>query len=75
MLLGMMVKRALKYKRRHSMLQFLEGYKTYLTTVVFIARLVFKQLGYDVPNEQLSIAIDVLFGALIIVFRKIAKPT
>ena len=64
----------LSRKRRKSMLQIIEGYKTYITAIVLIVRLVFKHFGYDVPNEQISIAIDVVLGFLIMVFRTMAKP-
>lgn len=61
-------------KRGKKMLQILEGYKVYITVIVLILRQVFKLFGYDVPNDQLSIAIDVILGFLIALFRYVAKP-
>lgn len=56
------------------MLNFLIGYRTYLTIIVMVVHRILIANGIDIPSEQLSIAIDVLLGILAAYFRMIAKP-
>ena len=57
------------------MLGFLEGYKTYITLIVLIVHQGIKLLKLDpIPDEQISIAVDVLLGIVAGIFRKVAKP-
>ena len=61
--------------REEGMLGFLEGYKTYLTLIVLIVHQGMKLLKLDpLPDEQVSIAFDVLLGIVAGIFRKVAKP-
>ena len=60
--------------KEDGMLSFIEGYKTYIATIIFVLRQVAKHYNYDVSDEHLSIAIDVFMGAVIALMRYLAKP-
>ncbi len=44
------------------------GYRTYLNLAVVLVHQLFKAAGYDVPSENVSIAIDTIFGGLAAVY-------
>lgn len=52
---------------------FFDGKKTYTTASVMIGHQVLKVAGLDIPEQSVSIAIDVVLSILTMVFRKIAK--
>lgn len=61
--------------REVGIMKFLEGYKTYITLIVMIAHQAMKIMKLDpIPDDQLSIVVDVLLGILAGIFRKMAKP-
>ena len=51
----------------------LVGYRTYISAGIVIIHQIAKILGYDVPQESLSSAVDAFFGLATIFFR--AKAT
>lgn len=55
------------------MLDFLIGYRTYLTIIAMVVHRILVADGIDIPSEQLSITIDVLLGILAAYFRMIAN--
>ena len=52
----------------------LAGKRTYISLGVIFVHQLLKTLGYDLPQEQFSSAIDVLSGIAAFFFRAIAKP-
>lgn len=52
----------------------MDGYKTYVTGLALIIHQILKSMGMDVDNQNLSIAIDVILGIGVVIFRKMAKP-
>lgn len=52
----------------------LQGKRTYIAASVVVIHQVLKLLGYDLPQEQLSSAIDVVGGIAAFVFRGMAQP-
>ena len=55
------------------MLNFLAGYRTYLSALAIIAHQGLKMTGIDMPQEQVSIAIDTVLGAAVMYFRSKAN--
>ena len=55
-------------------MNFLQGKKTLIATSVLILHQILKVFGYDLPQEELSTAIDTIAGVLVFFFRIIAKP-
>ncbi len=57
------------------MLQFLEGYRTYLTLIVLVIHQILKLIGLEpIENDKLTIMVDTLLLILAGIFRKLAKP-
>ena len=50
------------------------GKKTYIAAGLVVTHQILKMVGYDVPQEELSSAIDVFGGIAAFFFRMIAKP-
>ena len=51
----------------------LTGKRTYIAASVVVIHQMLKLLGYDLPQEQLSSAIDVIGGIAAFVFRMMAN--
>jgi len=52
----------------------LQGNRTYLMAVVIIIHQILNAMGMkDITGEQLSMAIDVILGIGVFIFRKLAK--
>ena len=51
----------------------LKGKRTYISIIVLIVHQITKTAGYDLPNEQLSAAIDIVAGVAAYFFRMIAN--
>lgn len=52
----------------------LTGYRTYISIILLVLHQVMKIAGVDVPEENLSIAVDVVLAIAAGVFRLVAKP-
>ncbi len=51
------------------------GYRTYLMGILIVLHQILKTQGIDIPQENISIALDVLLGIGTVIFRKLAnKP-
>jgi len=51
------------------------GKRTYLMAIAIILHQILNAVGMiDITGEQLSMAIDVILGIGVFIFRKIAKP-
>ena len=53
-------------------MNWLIGYRTYLTVIVMVLHQVLKLKGIDVPSETLSLALDGVLGGLAIIFKYLA---
>jgi len=51
------------------MLNFLAGYRTYLSALAIIGHQGLKMVGLDIPQEQISIIIDTVLGGAVMYFR------
>jgi len=52
----------------------LQGFRTYISVILIILHQVLKLMGVDVPEESLSVAIDVILAIAAGVFRLFARP-
>lgn len=52
----------------------LAGFRTYISVILIVLHQVLKILGIDIPEENLSIAVDVILAIAAGVFRFVAKP-
>lgn len=52
----------------------LAGKRTFIAAGVIIFHQILKLCGYDLPQEQLSTAVDVIAGIAAFIFRALAKP-
>lgn len=52
----------------------MQGYRTYISVILIVLHQVLKILGVDLPEENLSIAVDVILAIAAGVFRLLAKP-
>ena len=52
----------------------LQGFRTYISVILIVLHQVLKLIGVDVPEESLSIAIDVVLAIAAGVFRLFARP-
>lgn len=55
-------------------MNFLSGKKTYIAVSVVVIHQILKMFGYDLPQEELSAAIDTGAGIFAFIFRGMAKP-
>lgn len=53
---------------------FFDGKKTYTTAGIMIGHQALKAAGLDIPEQNISIVVDVVLAILTMVFRKVAKP-
>ena len=53
----------------------LTGKRTYISAIALILHQIIKVVApdYDVPQENLSTAIDVVLGLMVLIFRKLAN--
>ena len=49
------------------------GYRTYLSALMIISHQVLKVAGVDIPQENLSTALDVVLSILVMIFRQKAN--
>ena len=52
----------------------MQGFRTYISVILIILHQVLKLIGVDVPEESLSIAIDVILAIAAGIFRLFARP-
>jgi len=53
----------------------LAGYRTYLLAIAIIVHQILNAFGFmDFTGDQISVALDVILGILVMVFRKKAMP-
>lgn len=50
------------------------GYRTYISVGLIVLHQILKATGTDIPEESLSIAVDVILAVAAGVFRFVAKP-
>ena len=60
-------------RKEKNMLNFLTGYRTYLAVILIIVHQGLKYLGLDIPDANISMAIDVFFAILAAIFRKLSN--
>jgi uncharacterized membrane protein len=52
----------------------LQGFRTYITVILLVLHQVLKFIGVDIPEQNLSIAVDVVLAILAGIFRLLARP-